>query len=412
MAKGDQKRYQNQLDRQGNLSQSTMDATRQTLGQTRDNFYNNYNRGFEQNLGDYSDIMNRYRSAFDQGLESPSFGGGAVGWNTVTPQQIRMVGNEENPSIYDKYRTEGVDRAMAGYGNFADTGGFSGQDIQDIRARAIGPTRSVFSSAQSGLDRQRALQGGYSPNYTAASAKLARDLASGISDANVNANASIAQMIQQGKLAGLGGLERTGMGQQGLFLQGDVQNQGADLQAALANATGQQRAEMANQDAGLRAQQLGALYGNTGNTLGVLGGMTNLLGITPGFSNMTGNQLLNSQQQQLELQRMQNQQGMDMIGAQFNRHLIPGNYQSALGNIGGTMGILGQAGSILAGLPQLGRQQAPTQGQAYTPQSMSNLFQRQNPYMGGGVQPYGGAQPYGMQSPYNYSDRYSNLRFG
>ena len=78
---------------------------------------------------------------------------------------------------------------MGRYEDFANTGGYSPGNIADMRARAISPSRAIYANMQRNIDRQRALQGGYSPNYTAASAKLAREGSQEISDINQNVNA-------------------------------------------------------------------------------------------------------------------------------------------------------------------------------------------------------------------------------
>jgi hypothetical protein len=96
-------------------------------------------------------------------------------------------------------------RTMQGYQNFADTGGFSPTDISNIRARATSPTRSVYDRAMQGTQRQQALQGGYSPGAGVLRSRMARDMATGLSDASRATEADIAQMVQQGKLAGLSG---------------------------------------------------------------------------------------------------------------------------------------------------------------------------------------------------------------
>src|SRR5262245_47648006 len=75
---------------------------------------------------------------------------------------------------------------MDDYNEFRQTGGFSADDLSNIRSRSVSPFRSVYSGAQRELDRNRALQGGYSPNYAAASAKMAREMSQGLSDANRN----------------------------------------------------------------------------------------------------------------------------------------------------------------------------------------------------------------------------------
>lgn len=106
-----------------------------------------------------------------------------------------------------------VGRNMADYGNimsrfqsFADNGGFSEGDKANIRSRAVSPVRSIYSSARQGLDRQRALQGGYSPGYATALGRFSREQGQLTSDAATNAEAAIAEMVQRGKLAGMGGM--------------------------------------------------------------------------------------------------------------------------------------------------------------------------------------------------------------
>ena len=264
MAKGDAKRVQNQLDYQGGLAQNYLNNTRDDIKPQNQALQNRYNQSADQSTQNYNQMFSGYNDLLSQIQRA------------FQPQR-------------------------AGYQEFANTGGYSPQDIQDLRARAISPTRAVYANAQSNIDRQRALQGGYSPNYTAASAKLSRDLSSSISDANVNANASIADSIRQGKLAGLGGLNAT-----------DV-------------------------------SQLGAL-------LNARSGQTSLYGTTPGATSMYGQQLGQSNSQMIGLQQLQQALAQMIINGQLGRSQVPGNYQQALGNIGSTLGLGGQIIGGLAGL--------------------------------------------------------------
>lgn len=94
---------------------------------------------------------------------------------------------------------------MGQYQDFAKTGGFAPTDLANIRARALSPTRAVYANAQRNVNRQRTLQGGYSPGFGVLQARMAREQGQGISDAATNAEAAIAQMVQQGKLAGMQG---------------------------------------------------------------------------------------------------------------------------------------------------------------------------------------------------------------
>ena len=227
-----------------------------------------------------------------------------------------------------------LSRAIGGYGNFAETGGFSDQDLQDIRARAISPVRSVYSRMQSELGRNRALQP-FSPNFAAASAKMAREQSYNIADMMQNANAGIAQMVQQGKLAGLGGLTGAGLGGQGASTNIDSLN----ARMKLAGLEGLQGYDFA----GLQAR------------LGALGGMTNLYGTTPGLANTFGNQVLQSQQNLLGLGGLQNQLAGTLIGGQLGRAQIPGNWQQAMSNIGAGLGIGGRIlGGIMGAFPGMG----------------------------------------------------------
>jgi hypothetical protein len=176
-----------------------------------------------------------------------------------------------------------ISSALGHYSQFADDGGFSPQAIQDLRARAIAPTRAVYANAQNNIDRQRSLQNGFSPNYTAATAKMARNLSSQISDANVNADASIAQMVQQGKEFGTSGLSSTGLQEGQLKSAIDQFNSGMKLSGAQG---------MAGLD------EFGANLGYNYDALGVnarlgsLDAMSKLYGTTPGAAGMFNDDIL------------------------------------------------------------------------------------------------------------------------
>lgn len=103
-------------------------------------------------------------------------------------------------------------QAQAGYSDFAKTGGFSKEDLGNIRARALSPVRAVYANAQRNVNRQRSLQGGYSPGFGAMQTRMAREQGQETSDAATNAEAGISEMVQKGKLAGLAGLEGSGGG--------------------------------------------------------------------------------------------------------------------------------------------------------------------------------------------------------
>lgn len=236
-----------------------------------------------------------------------------------------------------------IQSSLAGYQKFADTGGFSPQDVQDLRARAIGPTRSIYSSAQANVNRQRGLQNGYAPNAIAAQAKMARDESQQISDANVNTNTSLASMIQQGKLAGLGGLSSTGLAGRGQ----DISMRGQDLNQAL----------------GLRGQDINSALTQRGQNLSGIEGMSSLYGASPGLASTFGNQALAANGQSLEAQNMQNQLALGLIQAQQRQNQIPSNFQQGLGNLGSLFNLGGAAANAFNGLSNMFK---PGQGQSGT----------------------------------------------
>jgi len=98
------------------------------------------------------------------------------------------------------------DQVLSGYSKFAETGGFSPDDLANIRARAISPIRATYANAEREVNRQKSLQGGYSPGFGVLKARMAREQGQSGAEATTNAEANIAEMTQKGKLAGLEGL--------------------------------------------------------------------------------------------------------------------------------------------------------------------------------------------------------------
>jgi hypothetical protein len=136
------------------------------------------------------------------------------------PQPIIMGGEEDtgggggggsssNYGSSTRSWDSGAPISFSGFQDFAKTGGFSAADLANIRARAVSPVRAVYANAQQNVNRQRSLQGGYSPGFGVLQARMARQQGQGISDAATNAEAGIAEMVQQGKLAGLQGMAGT-----------------------------------------------------------------------------------------------------------------------------------------------------------------------------------------------------------
>jgi len=352
MAKGDHQRVQNATDYSTAHSQGPLSETRQRVNEQGGTFWNNYQTGTQQNLADYNTIMNNYRNF----MTGSGFGGGQQGnvplpqnltsYESWTPEALnayaasRGVNNPNFANYWMSKRDELFNRgkelnnpnyaamrlsladdfggptyggggsgdpfynslasALGGWQNFANTGGFSPQDIANIRARMISPIRGAYSDANREVDRQRRLQHGYSPNYTAAKAKMAREQAYATSDATTNAEAAIAQMLQQGKLAGLSGLSNASLG-----------GRGQNLQA--------------------------------------LGGQSSLYNATPGLAQTFGQQVYQNRAQDLQGQELQQQLDELRLRGIIAESGVPGNFQSFMGNLGSVLGAVGQGAAAASG---------------------------------------------------------------
>lgn len=139
-------------------------------------------------------------SGGSSGLSPNSGVPGAYGlYNTAVEQQAG-----DYSSIMQQYKNLANGPAMANLGELASTGGYSEGDKANLRERGLGPIRSIYSSANRDVDRQKAIQGGYSPNYGAVKAKMARDLSTSIGDQVTKVNAGIADSVANNRV-GLAG---------------------------------------------------------------------------------------------------------------------------------------------------------------------------------------------------------------
>ena len=257
------------------------------------------------------DFQNQYQNVADQQQQQHNdLMGGYAEWRdkSITPTVAAINARVPKAFTFDRVNyerdTSTFGKAIEGYTNFADTGGYSSQDIQELRARGISPIRSAYSNAMQGIDRQRALQGGYSPNYTAAAAQMQRELPQQLSDATTNVNAGLADAIRQGKLAGLGGLTGIGGQEGGWKMNAALANQGADLQAQQAT----EQALSAHDNRKLAAQELlGSSFDR----------QRSLYGTTPGATATFGNQAQEAYRQRLQLEQLRGQLGSNYVDNQI-----------------------------------------------------------------------------------------------
>lgn len=296
MAKGDDGRVR----QQGNYQQARYEDQQ---GPMVNAFAHNYGRGSESDFGNYTDIMNRYRSLADGGGAGGSGGGGGGGGG----YSAFMV-SPGRAGYSDPFKS------YAGFEEFSKTGGYSREDIANMRARGVSPIRAAYANAEREIGRQRALQGGYSPNATASLVKMARERSQANADAVQNVEAGLAEARNKGRLAGLSGMSNI----EGQRLNADVDiskfNTGLDYQGQEFNANAQARAQAANNAAGAAGAAA-----NSANQFRALEGMRLLYGTTPGQAELFGNQLLQGVGQGGNF-------GLSLMGRQIEGSQLPGDW--------------------------------------------------------------------------------------
>lgn len=228
---------------------------------------NNFGSATNQAGQDYSDIMNKYRSLYDAAGNAGSTLGANLNYNVTIPT----------------YQTSGDYRnAINNLSSLSQNGGYSAQDLSDLRARGVAPIRAAYQNAQNDITRQRTLQGGYSPNFTAASAKMAREMSSQMADQVTNVNAGIAQNVAANKIATATPYASITAGEQANRNQFDLES------ANMANQFGLNRLNAQIQSYALPFQ----------TKLSALSGMRDMYGTTPATANMLGTDALNIAQLQ------------------------------------------------------------------------------------------------------------------
>ena len=323
MAKNDKKKTEATLNQQtGQMQNSQNNTYGNTMGMYQD-FKNNYDSAVPMQMQDYRDLMDQYKS-----------------YTNSLPANNRISAERVS---YD--RTPEMQKALSGYGEFADTGGFSGQDKSDIRSRALSPVTAVYQNMQNEMARQKNLQGGYSPNFNAAAARMRGGASQQMSDITQQVNAKLAEMVQQGRLAGLGGL--------------------GQLSATDTNFN--QEAQYHNQSAALEAARANQIYGAYDPRLQALNAASSLYGATPGMAALFGGEMLGANGQLLQSNQQQQNIGNFAMNGRQMVNQTPSNFEVGLGRV---KDIAGMAGSVYSGLGGLFKK---------TPQA--------GPAMGGGSGP-------------------------
>ncbi len=252
------------------------------------NQYGVYNAAVQTQGADYGNIMKGYQDLYNKSANiNPLQAPAPLNAQTYTPQSYNY-----SPSTDTR-------NSLNNLNQLSQTGGYSPQDIADLRARGVSPIRAVYANAQRGVDRSRALQGGYSPSYNAVTAKMAREMSDQVSSGVQNVNAGIAQNVAGNKLSASGTYASAAGNENALATSAGEQN------AASANQAGQFNANARNTTNQFNTQ-MPLEYGrynqaNLGIQADALGGMRSLYGTTPAMSSLFGNQAMNAAQFQNEL---------------------------------------------------------------------------------------------------------------
>ena len=239
---------------------------------------------------DYDDIMQGYDTLLQR--SGPS----KLNYTSINPVFNRPL----TASSYS--RSPELGTALGGLSEYSQTGGYSGADISNIRERGISPIRSIYDAANRQIQRQKVLQGGYSPNLGAVTAKMARESAGQIGDITTRVNADIAQMVASGKLAGLQSLSSVA-GREN-ELQNEINRENARLQnqVELSNAAEQRRVDELNNQMMLQIEEINNRnrMQDINTRLSATQGKQSLYGTTPALTQMFGNQVLANNAQQMQ----------------------------------------------------------------------------------------------------------------
>lgn len=144
---------------------------------------------------------------------------------------------------------------------------------------------------------------------------------------------------------------------------------GRSLQGGYSPGLNTARARMAREQGQLTSDAAGNIEAaitemRNRNQLAGAGGMASLYGTTPAMAKMFGDQAIASMGQQLQASNLQNNLGLGLIGGQVDAGRLPGKFQSAMGNVGSALDVVGQGAGIF--YPWLDAFSGPSGMEGYT----------------------------------------------
>ena len=255
-----------------------------------------FTAGATTQASDYDTIMKNYGDFVRNASQNP------ITSTNVTPSTIA-------PQTAPYQQSADVTSSLSKLSDLATTGGYTPQGIADIRARDISPTRGIYAQGQQELERNKAIGGGYSPNFAAATSQMARDESNQIAGIDTAANAGIAQNVAANRLAAASPYAAASSAANQAQTQSGQFNANAVNAANEANANRNMSAQTGNADRSLDAQ-----FRNKGNILSGLEGSRNLYGTTPALTNTFGQQVSNATQLGQNQQQINEQKQRDIFG--------------------------------------------------------------------------------------------------
>lgn len=206
--------------------------------------------GYGTGIRDY--VTDKYKALLE-GMGDGGGGGGGTSPYMEDWETIRRTGGF-NPEQVEALRGYGVPK------NFATTGGWSPEEMQNFRARTTATIPGFYDAMRRNLQQRQAISGGYGPGFDASSLALAREQARGGAAAALESEGSLQESIREGKKWGA----TTGAGME-QFIFGNQRD-------ALAKLESLRQAAIARGDAsrarafGEQMSVLGALRGLRGET--------------------------------------------------------------------------------------------------------------------------------------------------
>lgn len=268
-----------------------------------EDMYKLYEESVKKQAGDYDSIMGKFNEIY---------GGAGANSAAYTPQRVNFNPVHASQTTYNK--SPDTTAALADLHDLAETGGLSESDQQNLRARGVSPIRAQYATAQRDMDRQRRLNGGYSPNFGAVTSRMARDQSSLIADQMDKVNANIAEMVQSGRLNAAPNYASAAQAESSLAHGIAEHNTAARNETSRFNASGMFDAARTNAGNAMTANA-----SRSSDRLGAVSGMTSLYGTTPALANLYGNQADRSYQNSVASRQRRRSGGVAAFGAMYGR---------------------------------------------------------------------------------------------